>query len=91
MYGGTALKLFLNYNGLKHLSRAHQLCMEGYQLLFDNKMSTVWSAPNYCGKCGNLASILEIDENLVSHFNIFQEAPTKERKDPLVPPPEYFL
>eukprot|EP01080_Neovahlkampfia_damariscottae_P003388 gene3388-5933_t len=91
MYGSTALKLFLNYNNLQHLCRAHQLCMEGYQILFENRMSTVWSAPNYCGKGGNLASILEIDENLQSKFNIFTEAPPQDRKDLQLPPPDYFL
>jgi serine/threonine-protein phosphatase PPG1 len=37
----------MEINGLEHICRAHQLCMEGYQELFDGKLSTVWSAPNY--------------------------------------------
>ena len=53
---------FLEANGLVHVLRAHQLCMEGYQVMFDNRLSTVWSAPNYCYRCGNLAAVLEVSE-----------------------------
>ena len=58
---------FLEANGLVHVLRAHQLCMEGYQVMFDNRLSTVWSAPNYCYRCGNLAAVLEVSE--VSHLD----------------------
>jgi hypothetical protein len=44
------------------------------QTLF-NKLSTVWSAPNYCYRCGNVASVLEIDEQLSRFFNVFTAAP----------------
>lgn len=33
---------------MNHVLRAHQLCMEGYSVLYDDRLSTVWSAPNYC-------------------------------------------
>jgi len=31
----------------------------------------VWSAPNYCYRCGNVASILSFNENMVSHLKPF--------------------
>lgn len=40
---------------------------------------TVWSAPNYCYRFENLASILELDEKLNMHFNIYSDAPENER------------
>lgn len=33
---------------MNHVLRAHQLCMEGYSVLYNDQLSTVWSAPNYC-------------------------------------------
>jgi len=41
----------------------------------------VWSAPNYCYRFENLASILELDEHLNEHFNIFEDAPENKKKE----------
>lgn len=41
--------------------------------MFNGKLITVWSAPHYCAKFFNLASILEIDENMNKHFNVFED------------------
>src|ERR1700735_2091526 len=78
-FGSLVVEKFLHENGMDHILRAHQLCMEGFQVLFDDQLSTVWSAPNYCYRCGNLASILEIGVEGERHFNVFEAAPENER------------
>jgi len=93
--------LFL-VNGIDLIARAHQLVMEGYKTMFPTKNSksaqptdalvTVWSAPNYCYRCGNVAAILELDEHLDQHFKIFEAAPQESRQVPSRnPTPDYFL
>lgn len=79
IFGREVTKKFLLTNGLGHICRAHQLCMEGYQILFDDMLSTVWSAPNYCYRAGNVASVLEIDLGLQRYFNVFGPCPTNFR------------
>ncbi len=37
------------------VARAHQLIMEGYQWAHKQGVVTVFSAPNYCYRCGNQA------------------------------------
>ncbi|ODQ67441.1 Metallo-dependent phosphatase [Nadsonia fulvescens var. elongata DSM 6958] len=74
-FGIEIVKKFLYMNNMHHILRAHQLCQEGYQVLFDNRLSTVWSAPNYCYRCGNLASVLEVKDNGERFFNVFDAAP----------------
>ena len=60
--------------------------------MFDEALVTVWSAPNYCYRCGNVAAILELDENRVANFKLFEAAPQEARGVPAKkPPPDYFL
>jgi hypothetical protein len=56
--------------------------MEGYQILYDDMLSTVWSAPNYCYRAGNLASVLEVGPGLQRFFNVFGPCPEQDREAP---------
>mmetsp|Transcript_25926 Transcript_25926/g.53196 ORF Transcript_25926/g.53196 Transcript_25926/m.53196 type:complete len:338 (+) Transcript_25926:84-1097(+) len=82
VFGQDVAEKFLHVNQLSHIVRAHQLCMAGYQVLFDDTLSTVWSAPNYCYRFGNIASILEVSEEGSRFFNVFGPAPESERQRP---------
>ena len=67
---------FNHINRLELICRAHQLVQEGYKYTFqENSLVTVWSAPNYCYRCGNVAAILSFDSNLNREFGIFREVP----------------
>lgn len=74
-FGRSVVEKFLQLNDMSRIYRAHQLCNEGYQIYFDGLVTTVWSAPNYCYRCGNKASILELYDTHHSFFNVFEEAP----------------
>jgi len=92
LFGADIAKGFNQANGISTIARAHQLVMEGYKWMFNEALVTVWSAPNYCYRCGNVAAILEFDEHLGQKFRIFEAAPADVRGVParkLVP--DYFL
>jgi len=83
-FGQDAVVKFMKTNNLDHVIRGHQLCMDGYQVLFGNRLSTIWSAPNFCNRLGNVASILEISEQGDRYYNTFTACPESERSQPLV-------
>jgi len=76
LFGSKVTSQFNHINNLELICRAHQLVQEGYKYMFPEKnLITVWSAPNYCYRCGNIASILVFDEHLDREIRIFKNVP----------------
>merc|ERR1711928_120947 len=63
LFGSDVVQHFNTSNDIEMICRAHQLVMEGYKWHFNETVLTVWSAPNYCYRCGNVAAILELDRS----------------------------
>ncbi|GJN19344.1 hypothetical protein PR202_gb06611 [Eleusine coracana subsp. coracana] len=90
-FGQDIAQQFNHTNGLSLISRAHQLVMEGFNWCQDKNVVTVFSAPNYCYRCGNMAAILEIGENMDQNFLQFDPAPRQIEPDTTRKTPDYFL
>ena len=92
LFGEDIVQSFCLLNNVDFIARAHQLVMEGYKIIFGNKLATIWSAPNYCYRCGNSAAILELNERLEKKVKKFEAAPAENRSIPAKKPvPDYFL
>ena len=92
IFGWKVVNEFNRINDLNLICRAHQLVNEGFKYWFKEKnLVTVWSAPNYCYRCGNKASILKIGQKMEKEFELFD---VNEKSDK-VPQPKtlvpYFL
>lgn len=91
LFGASVTKRFMDVNNLSLICRAHQLVNEGYKYMWDDKLVTVWSAPNYCYRCGNLAAILCFHTIREREAKIFNAVPDDQRQIPERILTPYFL
>ncbi|CAF3830662.1 unnamed protein product [Rotaria magnacalcarata] len=67
------------------------LCIHGIKFMFDEHLVTVWSAPNYCYRCGNIAAILAFHTATNHETKLFNAVPDNERVIPSKTTTPYFL
>jgi len=90
-FGQDISEGFNHSNSLSLISRAHQLVMEGFNWCHERNVVTIFSAPNYCYRCGNQAAIMELDDNLKYTFLQFDPAPRRGEPHVSRRTPDYFL
>jgi len=91
LFGKAVCCRFMEDNQLTLICRAHQLVNEGYKYLWDDRLVTIWSAPNYCYRCGNLAAILAFADVNQREAKIFSAVPDDQRTVPERNATPYFL
>ncbi|KAF7021040.1 hypothetical protein CFC21_034049 [Triticum aestivum] len=71
-FGADVVEEFCERHGLAMVCRAHEMKEGGYDQEFaGGKLVTVFSAPNYCGKCGNDGAIMTVAGDLACSFRVF--------------------
>jgi len=65
-YKEDATRTFCEKNGLERIVRGHKICLQGYLSSWDGLVTTIWSAPNFLGTCGNAGAALEISDAFTS-------------------------
>ncbi|AIN98997.1 serine/threonine protein phosphatase, putative [Leishmania panamensis] len=90
-FGQGVTEGFCHNNKIKTIARAHQLVMDGYSWTHQDQLVTIFSAPNYCYRCGNLAGLLELDEHMNKCFFQFDPAPRRGEAQVSKKTPDYFL
>lgn len=92
IFGSDISQKFTQKNNLMMINRAHQLVTKGYNWSHEKLVCTLFSAPNYCYRCGNQAGIMEVDENLQYNIQQFGPNPIKRGKLEISKrAPDYFL
>jgi len=91
LWGPDVTQQFIHTNGLKFISRAHQLVMDGYAWSHEKQVITVFSAPNYCYRCGNQAAIMHVHGSDQFQMIQFDAVTRPEAQTSNARKPDYFL
>ncbi|KAF4081651.1 hypothetical protein AMELA_G00163530 [Ameiurus melas] len=79
------------YRRVRVPSDVSELLSQGYNWCHERNVVTIFSAPNYCYRCGNQAAIMELDDTLKYSFLQFDPAPRRGEPHVTRRTPDYFL
>ena len=72
IFGEKVVLDFIKKNDIDLIVRGNQVVDNGYEFFANQKLITIFSAPNFRGEYDNLAAILVVDENLTCSFNLLK-------------------
>jgi serine/threonine-protein phosphatase 5 len=71
MFGPDITRSFLELNGLELLIRSHEVQEDGYSVVHDGQLITIFSAPNYVDSMGNMGAYITLDSDYKPTFTTF--------------------
>lgn len=79
-FGPDTTESFCTTNKMQFICRAHQMVMDGYKWDHNDRLLTIFSAPNYCGINNNAGAIAIVDGDkkgakVELEFHAFASAP----------------
>jgi diadenosine tetraphosphatase ApaH/serine/threonine PP2A family protein phosphatase len=89
-FGNVAVNEFCRNNRIDLITRAHELAIAGFQYACQEKVLTVWSAPNYGYVYQNVGSLLKLSDTLERNLVVFEARSGDKRKKPEDFVPHYF-
>lgn len=82
-FGSKATDRFCSANNIKMIIRAHQMMMDGCKYCHNDKVLTIFSAPNYEGISNNKGGFAICDENLNIELVRYAASPPESDNDRL--------
>lgn len=91
VFGKTVTDKFNERNKIKMICRGHQLVNDGFSWNHEETCVTIFTAPNYCYRCGNTAALMELNETGTYDFTQFDPSPKKVEDFVSSKIPDYFI
>lgn len=79
-FNELAVNEFVKQHNISLICRGHQVVPRGYKFFANQKLITVFSAPNYCGNIGNDAAVMCISPQMKCSFLILKPINPKNAK-----------
>lgn len=74
-FGPDVTKDFLDRNGLQMIVRSHEVKDNGYEVVHNGQLVTIFSAPNYCDQMGNKGAFIRFNSECVPEYTTFDAVP----------------